>query len=303
MEHQVEMSMRLAVLIVIHDMRREAPRTIFSALPGYQKDVEESDYEVIILENGSTEPLPPDYIASLPGNVRYLAVPDPAPSPVAAVNWGVTQTEATELLICIDGARIFSNRLIATGLAELRHHPDAFVYTPAYHLGPDVQMRSVEAGYDQSVEDALLANANWQLEPDNLFTISAMAGSSASAPFAPISESNAFFVGRQLFEQIGGYDPRFEMPGGSYCNLELFARYVTRPDALNIMLWGEGTFHQVHGGVATNNRLKPEDLSAEYERVMGRPFALPQYQTHLAGWPRRASFSLLLNTLDRLQRS
>ncbi|NDD63778.1 MAG: hypothetical protein EBZ36_07345, partial [Acidobacteria bacterium] len=37
-------------------MAREAPRTILSALPPYQKNVTASDYEVIVVDNGSTEP-------------------------------------------------------------------------------------------------------------------------------------------------------------------------------------------------------------------------------------------------------
>ena len=276
---------RLAILIVVYNMRREAPRTVFSALPPYQKDVSADDYEVLILENGSTAPLPESYIAALPRNVRYLSVPDPRPSPVQALNWGVTQTTAENLLVCIDGARILSDRLVSAGLEQLDRHPDAFVYTPGYHLGPDVQTRSVPAGYDQDAEDVLLSDANWQNHPDRRFDISTRAESSAGAPFARIAESNAFLLSRRLFEEVGGYDPRFRMPGGSYCNLELFARYVTRPDALNIMLWGEGSFHQVHGGVATNNVLPERQMQAEFERVMGHKFVLPDYETLFAGWP------------------
>ncbi|WP_210235973.1 glycosyltransferase, partial [Mesorhizobium sp. M1C.F.Ca.ET.144.01.1.1] len=46
----------LSVIICIHDMNREAPRTILSACCPYQKDVSPEDYEVIVVDNGSTSP-------------------------------------------------------------------------------------------------------------------------------------------------------------------------------------------------------------------------------------------------------
>ncbi len=43
-----------------------------------------------------------------------------------------------------------------------------------------------------------------------------------------------------------------------------------------IVLLGEGTFHQVHGGVATNARVSPwNEFHAEYVRLRGKNFASP----------------------------
>jgi len=292
--------MRLSILIIIYNMRREAPRTIFSALPPYQKDVCIDDYEVLVLENGSTEPLGADYIKGLPKNVRYLPVPNPSASPVAALNWGAEQARSDNLLFCIDGARIFSDKLISRGICQLEHNPEAFVYTLGWHLGPDVQMRSIKNGYNQDVEDAILANVNWRLDPDRLFEVSVLAGSSANGPFRPISESNSFFITRALFESTGGYDERFQMPGGSLCNLEFFQRYITRKNALNILLLSEGSFHQVHGGAATGGVYNWAEMHAEYERIFARPFLQPDYNTLFADWPRKAAFKTMCNTLLRL---
>ena len=53
-------------------MPREAPRTIHSALPPYQKDVSVNDYEVLMLDNGSSEKLPDSFIANLPSTPYLL---------------------------------------------------------------------------------------------------------------------------------------------------------------------------------------------------------------------------------------
>ena len=285
--------MKLSILLVMYNMPRECPRTLVSMLPPYQKDIDTEDYEVLVLDNGSTAPLPAELVDKLPANVRLLGVPDPNGSPGRALNWGAGHAGSDRLMFCIDGARMFSDRLVASAIETLENFPDAFVYTLGWHLGPGVQMRSVFEGYDQVVEDELLAAANWQFEPDNLFKISALAGSSANGITGPISESNAFAVSRRLFEEVGGYDDRFKIPGGSTSNLEIFTRYVTRPNALNICLAAEGTFHQVHGGVATSNPDISPTFFDEYAQIFGRPYEFPVYRTMLQGLPRKAAFAAL----------
>lgn len=285
---------KLSILIVTYNMQREAPRTIASALPPYQKRVSASDYEVLILDNGSSQPLAHEYIADLPANVRYLPVPEPNGSPGHALNWGATQARSDILMFCIDGARILSDGLVYGAIANLDRFPDAFVYTLGWHLGSDVQMRSVLAGYDALAEDKLLSSANWYEQPERLFEISVLAGSSVRGLSGQISESNAFAVSRSVFETIGGYDERFIIPGGSTSNLELFERYVTRENAINILLAGEGTFHQVHGGSATSNPDRIEAYFDEYQQIFGRKYKLPHYETMIAGWPQKTALPALM---------
>ena len=62
--------MRLSVVVVFHDMAREAPRTLHSLSPAYQRDLVTADYEVIAIDNGSTRPLDAAMVASMkPGSV------------------------------------------------------------------------------------------------------------------------------------------------------------------------------------------------------------------------------------------
>jgi glycosyltransferase involved in cell wall biosynthesis len=178
---------KLSVLLVVYNMQREAPRTIFSALPPYQKDISVEDYEILILENGSTKPLEQDYLESLPHNIKYISVPDPSPSPAPALNWGAELAASDNLMFCIDGARIFSDELLSRGIAELAHSPDAFVYTLGWHLGTEPQMKAVMNGYNQQTEDAMLRECHWQSTPRRLFEISVLGGSSSAGPFDRIA--------------------------------------------------------------------------------------------------------------------
>ncbi len=68
------------------------------------------------------------------------------------------------VLFAIDGARIFSDQLVAETPRAHRSISGAFVYTLACHIAPKVQMLSTQEGYDEEAEDRLLADANWPLE-------------------------------------------------------------------------------------------------------------------------------------------
>jgi hypothetical protein len=70
---------------VFHNMAREAPRTLFTLSPQYQRGVGTADYEVIVLDAGSVTPLEENFVKSFGENFRLVRSPA-APSPVAAVN-------------------------------------------------------------------------------------------------------------------------------------------------------------------------------------------------------------------------
>lgn len=274
---------RLSIIICAYNMQREAPRTILSAAIPYQEDVHLSDYEVIVLDNGSATPLRVD---PLPAGVTIVRVPRPRPSPVFAMNWAAREiATGANLLFAIDGARIFSKRLYAETLLALDASPDAFVFTLAWHLGPKQQKHSVREGYNQAIEDAMIARSGWPADRDALFDISTFAGSSTGGFFRGIVESNAFAMSRSLFAAHGGFDERFSGPGGGLANLEVFSRYVTRPRARNICLLSEGTFHQVHDAVTTNGKTPYEQLDRDYAAIFGDSFRRPTYRALYAGMP------------------
>lgn len=273
---------QISVIVIAFNMARELPRTLRSLSPELQRGVDDLSYEVIVVDNGSSDPV----AMGSEANVNLIRIDDASHSPVAAVNLGLDRARGELVGVLIDGARIASPGLIRHAELAARLDPRALIFTLGFHLGPVIQTKSVPAGYDQAEEDRLLASVDWESDPYRLFSIAALAGSSANGWFMPIAESNALFMRGELWRELGGYDERFQSPGGGFANLDLFARACALPETLTILLLGEGTFHQVHGGVATNAIDPPfEAWGREYEGIRGHAFAPPQVTPVYVGTP------------------
>ncbi len=267
----------LSIIVVVYNMQREAPKTLYSLSPLYQKRVNESDYEVIVIENGSTSPLNPQNVTGGFGpNFRYFSIEDASPSPAAAINFGVSRCSADNVGIMIDGARIASPGVVHEALKCLMAFPRAIVSTIGFHLGPDFQPRAILNGYNKNVEDQLLSNIKWTSNGYKLFEISSLAGASFGGWLKPIGESNLLFMPKKLYTELGGYDERFDLPGGGVVNKDFYLRAAALPNSEWILLLGEATFHQIHGGVSTG--LTMEKLIEEgklfrqqFEDIRGYP--------------------------------
>ena len=271
---------KLSVVVIAYDMARELPRTLQTLSASFQRDIAAEDYEVIVVDNGSATPADEALCRQLCPNAVFHTLADAPPSPVAAINLGLGLARGALVGVCIDGARMFSPRLLATALDAARLHPRPVIGTLAFHLGQDVQSRSVANGYDQQVEDALLASVDWVADGYQLFSISVPASSSSLGWFTLPAETNALFLSREHWQSLGGYDPAFVAPGGGLVNLDTWARACADPGGRVILLLGEATFHQVHGGIATNSPVsKWKSFHDEYVRVRGtahvRPAGVP----------------------------
>ena len=272
---------RLSIIICAHHMQREVPRTLLSFLPPLQKDVDGVDYEIIVVDNGSPQALAlgdVQHHASRPVRLVRIAAEGARASPVTAINAAVREQAAGEfLMICIDGARMASSHLVRRTVDVLARHPEAFTFVGSRHLGPKPQMLSVREGYDQAAEDILLAATPWREDLDRLFAISVWAGAHKDGNPLQQNESNAFAMSKESWRAMGGYDEGFVRPGGGLCNLELFSRHVRKPNALNVLLLGEATFHQVHNGAATSHDGYFDESLAEHAQVTGRDYSWPAY--------------------------
>jgi len=278
----------ISIIVVIYDMTREAPRTLFTLSPSYQQCIDADDYEVIVIDNGSPEPLGDQVVCAFGDNFHYHYIEDASPSPAHAVNLGVEMARGEVVGIMVDGARMLSPGVLHYAMMANRMYPDPIVATLAWHLGHEAQMASVRKGYNQQVEDQLLDSVMWQDDGYQLFRIAAFAGSSAHGFFIPIAESNCFFMRKKSFEAMHGFDERFDMPGGGLVNLDFYVRACKR-DAPLVMLIGEGTFHQVHGGIATNTseeevaKHQAEVWWSHYKALRGEPFKVVEKEAVMLG--------------------
>jgi hypothetical protein len=275
------MTPRVSLVIISYEMERELPRTLLSLAPGYQNYPAE-DCEIIVVDNNSRVLPDAAAFAGLKANLQILSCSQPSHSPARAINEGLARARAALIGVWIDGARMASPGLINACLAASLLHERPVIVTLNYQLGPNVQRISCEQGYDQATEDALLDSIDWPKDGYRLFDISTpeMKG----VPTGAMLESNALFLPRPLWDELGGYDERFSEPGGSVVNPDTLNRAVALSGVQLIRVAGEGTFHQVHGGISTSSQKSAMNIVMEggktYLRLRGKP--LMQVRQH--GW-------------------
>ena len=267
----------LSLIVVHYNIPREFPRTLFSLSPSFQKGISANDYEVIVVDNGSKE-LPDISSYRESGmNIRLLQVPNPNQSPARAINLGLNASLGKNIGVFIDGARMASPGLLQSAKQALRFSDRSIVATRGRYLGPTMQRTSMNEGYTKDFEDAMLESLDWKNTGYRLFEKSVFDESSGAHWFDPrISESNSLFMSRALWSEINGFSEDFQSLGGGFLNLDTLTRATSLEETQPILLIGEATFHQLHGGVATN---VPKEnvfpMRAEYEAKRGTPYEPP----------------------------
>lgn len=274
---------RISVVVIVFRMPEQAKRTLHSLSTSYQQGVMSSDYEVIVVENSSDAVLGHADAVRWGSNFRYFYREETSKSPVNAVNFGVARARAPYVCIAIDGARMVTPGLMQTIKQALAIAPVPVISVPGYHLGRTIQQEAVDAGYDHRVEAGLLAEIEWPKQGYRLFEVACLSGSCANGFFLPYSESNCLGLPKWLYHSIGGCDPRFDLPGGGNVNLDLYRRACDDPRAALIVLPGEGSFHQYHGGVTTNlskrsdeRKKLMQDLNEQYRSLRGDNYKPPR---------------------------
>lgn len=283
----------LSVVVVFYNMRREAERTLHSLSRAYQRGIDDLDYEVIVLENGSDEDqvLGEDFVRGFGSEFRYVDLgSDATPTPVHALNHGVAVANGSTFAFMIDGAHVLTPGVLRFGMMALASYAPALVATQQWYVGPGQQGDVMQSGYDEAFEDRLFDEIEWPTDGYRLFDIGHFVGDRDW--FDGVWESNCLFVPRSLLEQVGAFDESFSEPGGGYANLEFYERLASAPDITVASIIGEGSFHQIHGGTTTNvvdtdaRRGRIAGYAQQYAEIRGRGWRSPGKSIHYVGTAR-----------------
>ena len=288
---QSSREMKLSIIVVFFNMRREAERTLYSLSPAHQMGVCKETYEIIAIDNNSSAPLTERFVTKYGENFKYIFYETQSKSPVEAINTGVNAARGEFVAIIVDGARMASPGLVADSLRALSLFEYPLVGSLSWHLGPEVQNVSMLNGYCEEVEDELLQSISWPDDGYRLFEISVLAQSSSRGFLNGVpNELSWLCLPRQKFLEVGGFDMGFQSPGGGLMNHDFLNRALSMPGVRPVMLLGEGVFHQFHGGVATNVPMADhpiQDFKNEYERIRRAPYEpfVPEKVHYLGTFP------------------
>lgn len=266
----------LSIVVNFYNNRREAMNTLHSMTRGYQRGAQDIEFEVIAIDHGSSLPLDEADVHAFGPEFRYRYVETKSVSPAAAINAACREARGEHLLVVIDGAHILSPGIYTRASRVFEQFESPFVAGVSFHLGPKQQNESVKEGYNQQVEDRLLTRCGWRENGYRLYTIAGSFADPGMGWFGCAFESGCFAIGKQDYLALGGFDERFVARGGGLVALDFFQRAVSREKGDYVMLLGEGSFHQFHGGVASNatKAAHPwKEFHDEYQRIRGKSFA------------------------------
>ncbi len=197
---------QVSVVVVVHNMQREAARTLYSLSADYQRDIDPDDYEIIVVDNGSSPAFDTDAFKDLRGNFRVIRLYPAPPSPAHAINVGLASARGDVIGVMIDGARIVTPGLLHYARSGVRMFPGAVVATLGWYLGYDQQRWGIDCGYNKDREDALLETIDWKNNGYRLFDVSAGDETTVDGWFGVICESNALFLSRDNWTLMNGVD-------------------------------------------------------------------------------------------------
>jgi hypothetical protein len=278
---------KISIIVVVYDMLAQAMNTLYTLSRDYQRDVDNVAYEVIVVENLSKRRLRKRQVEALGAEFRYFARDETGVSPVGALLAGLAAARGEVVGVMVDGARMVTPGILRNVADAYRAFPNAVVATPGFHIGDDDHQHSRDRGHDEQLERELLASIPWRENGYLLYEVSAVSGANPWGYLHPMMESNCIFGRREAIERIGWPDRRFDQPGGGVVNLDLYRELIELPESQLVVLPGEASFHQYHGGVTTRQDDNRESLMGQfrdrYLEIRGKEFHAPLREPVLLG--------------------
>lgn len=255
---------RISVIVVVYNMPRQAMNTLYTLSRGYQRDVDHVAYEVLVVENLSKRNLKRRSVEALGREFHYLPRRESGVSPVGALREGIAAARGEIIGLMIDGARMVTPGVLRNVADAFKAFPDALVATPGFHIGDADHQH--HGGNAEREEREILNSIPWREDGYLLFGHATVGGGNPYGFLHPLMESNCMFALRSALDQIGGPDERFDQAGGGALNPDLFRELAERPSTQLVVLPGEASFHQFHGGVTTRSDQQREVLLEEFRQ-------------------------------------
>lgn len=254
----------LTFIIAYYNIPRQIVRTLTSCSPKYQKAADRN-IEVIIADNGSTEPLPDDIQEQFPFVSKVIRT-DGKPSPVFALNAAIKEAKYNTIGLIIDGAHIISPGVFRSAREICQMFQRPVINIPQYSLGNISQNLNPILTDPFDREAWRLNHLGWPKKGYSLFHYAVFSSENTTRSILDSIESNCLISKRDVFESHGAFDERFDEAGAGFANLEMFSRLVNHPDNKYVVFPGEGTFHQDHGGTTTRQSPEERDRLVEIFR-------------------------------------
>src|SRR5690606_25832233 len=107
----------------------------------------------------------------------------------------------------------------------------------------------------------------------------------------------------EIFRDIGQADERFNLSGGGALNLYIYRLVALHPRTEAYVLAGEGSFHQLHGGVTTSESIDRERIlerqSSQLSELLGYTYTSPTVEPILLGKIRQPAMRYLKQSVER----
>ena len=143
---------KISILVIVYKMPRQALNTIYSLSAHHQKNIHESDFEIVVVENESSCNLDEQDVLAIGNNIRYFRRTETSASPCAAVNFGLGKCTGKSIGLMIDGARMVTPRILEYALLAQHADVDSLMAVPGYNLGPLEHQYHLDIGEPKTIK-------------------------------------------------------------------------------------------------------------------------------------------------------